>query len=120
MDTSDEVEIIAHSSSSRLRLRVKAGARRSRVIGAHGGALKVEVQAPPERGRANEAVLRLVAEVVGVERRRLDLIIGAASQDKLIEIDGVAPTMVVTALIRAGVPAREGAQRPARGEVGGS
>lgn len=120
MDPSDAVEILSHETSSRLRLRVKAAARRARVIGAHGGALKVEVQAPPERGRANEAVLELVADVLGVERRRVELILGATSQDKLVEISGVAASRIVAALNRAGVAAHESPKRPVRGGGGGS
>ncbi len=120
MMASDSVEVLAHGSSTRLRLRVKAGARRVRVVGAHGGALKLEVQAPPERGRANEAVLRLIAATLGVEYRLLELIAGASSQDKLVEIRGVPPSEVVAGLNRAGVAAREVPVRPVRGGAGGS
>ena len=52
----------------RLGLRVRPGGRKSRLTGVYGNRLKVEVSAPPERGKANEAVLRLVAEALGVRR----------------------------------------------------
>lgn len=73
-----------------LRLRVTAGASRDAIAGWRGDALRVRVAAPPERGKANEAVLRLVAAALGVERRRLRLVRGATSRDKLVEVDGLA------------------------------
>lgn len=113
MVTTDAVEVLERGTSSRVRLRVKPGARRTCPVGAHGGALKIQVQAPPERGRANQAVVQLVAELIGVEPRRVTLVSGAGSQDKLVEIEGVEPPVVVAALTRRGVPARQQGQRPA-------
>jgi uncharacterized protein (TIGR00251 family) len=77
--------------SATLRLRVVPGARRDGVLGFHGEALKVAVRAPPERGRANEAVLELIADYVGVPRTHVSLERGAASRDKLVRITGIAP-----------------------------
>ena len=72
-----------------LRLRVTAGASRDAIAGWQGDVLRVRVAAPPERGKANEAVLRLLAAALGVERRRLALVRGATSRDKLVQVDGV-------------------------------
>ena len=47
-----------------LRLRVKPRSRRDRLIGAYGGALKIEVSAAPERGKANVAVKKLLAKTI--------------------------------------------------------
>ena len=55
--------------STTLRLRVVPGATRSGVVGRHGDAWKVRVSAPAEAGRANDAVLALLADVLGVVRR---------------------------------------------------
>ena len=63
---------------------MKPGARKDAVLGVHGGALKVSVTAPPERGKANEAVLALLAEILGVPASSLVLTSGAASRDKAI------------------------------------
>jgi uncharacterized protein (TIGR00251 family) len=69
-----------------LRLRVSAGAKRSRIIGPHGGALKLSVKAPPEKGRANEEVVALVARRFGLTLSQVELLRGATSQDKLIRL----------------------------------
>ena len=56
--------------STRLRLRVSPGAGRDEVVGRYGDGWKVRVGAPPERGRANDAVLRLIAKRLGVPQSR--------------------------------------------------
>ena len=69
---------------TRLRLRVKPGARRAEIVGVHGGALKVSVNAPPERGKANGAVVDLIARTLGISIESVTIVGGAASQDKLV------------------------------------
>ena len=70
----------------RLRLRVAAGAARSRIAGPHGGALKLSVRTPPERGRANREVLGLVAGAFGLPASAVDLLSGETSPDKVVRI----------------------------------
>jgi uncharacterized protein (TIGR00251 family) len=75
-----------------LLLRVKAvpGARRSEVAGPLGDRLKVRVAAPPEDGKANAALLRLLAGVLGVEERAIELEQGAGAAAKTFAIRGGA------------------------------
>lgn len=80
------LEIRPDGSGSRLRLRVSAGASRTRVTGAHGGALKVSVAAPPEKGKANRDVKRLVAAAFGVASREVEIVTGETSPDKVVRI----------------------------------
>ena len=76
--------------STRLRLRVIPGSTRPGIVGRHGEAWKVRVAAAPERGRANEAVLDLLAEALAVPRRDVRLIAGHGTRDKIVELDGIA------------------------------
>jgi uncharacterized protein len=76
--------------STRLRLRVSPGAGRNEVVGRYGEGWKVRVDAPPERGRANDAVLRLLAERLGVTRSALTLVSGAGARDKVVELRGLS------------------------------
>jgi len=63
---------------------VKPGARKQAILGVHAGALKIQVIAAPERGKANEAVLELLAEALAVPRSSLTLTAGATSRDKAV------------------------------------
>jgi uncharacterized protein len=75
--------------STSLRLRVVPGTTHPGVVGRLGDAWKVRVTAPPEGGRANEAVLALLADALGVRRRDLELISGRTSRDKVVTLSGL-------------------------------
>lgn len=78
----------------RLRLRVAPGARRDGLVGVHGDALKLAVRAAPEKGRATEAVLRLLAEALDLPAQQVALVAGGASRDKIVSIRGLSPADV--------------------------
>ena len=80
------------TGSTRLRLRVSPGAARTAVVGRHGEAWKVRVAEAPEAGRANEAVLRLVADALRLARADVELVSGHASRDKVVAVAGIDPT----------------------------
>lgn len=88
-----------------MRVRVKPGGKRDRLVGPHGGALKVEVTAPPDRGKANAAVVQMLAGVVGVGRGSVEITSGASGRDKGVLVAGASAKDVVQALAAAGVPA---------------
>ncbi|HKG10328.1 MAG TPA: DUF167 domain-containing protein [Gaiellaceae bacterium] len=77
--------------TTRLALRVSPGARSSAVVGRHGAAWKIRVSAPPEDGRANAAVVRLLADALGVPARTISVVSGHGARDKLVELAGIAP-----------------------------
>ena len=89
------------AASTRLRLRVSPGAGRAQVVGRHGDAWKVRVTAAPEHGRANEAVLRLLAEVLLVPLNALALVSGHGARDKIVELTGLGPTLAERRLTSA-------------------
>jgi len=74
---------------TRVRLRVAPGARRAGVVGRHGEAWKVRVTQPAESGRANEAVVRLLADTLTLPRRSVTLVSGHSARDKIVEVAGV-------------------------------
>ncbi|HEX4823924.1 MAG TPA: DUF167 domain-containing protein [Candidatus Polarisedimenticolaceae bacterium] len=80
----DGLALTAVSGGTRLRLRVKPGARRAEIVGVHGGALKIAVSAPPERGKANGAVIDLIARTLDLPIEAVTIVRGSASQDKLV------------------------------------
>ena len=73
-----------------LILHVQPGAKRSEIAGLHGDALKIRLAAPAIEGRANEALLRFIAECFGVPQRNVQLRQGAQSRHKRVEVRGSA------------------------------
>jgi uncharacterized protein (TIGR00251 family) len=88
--------------ATRLALRVSPGARTSAVVGRHGQAWKVRVAAPPERGRANEAVVALLAATLEVPAHTISVVSGHGARDKLVELTGIAPEETERRLAAAG------------------
>jgi uncharacterized protein (TIGR00251 family) len=75
--------------STSLRVRVSPGASRTELVGRHGDAWKVRVSAPPEDGRANEAVLTLLADRLDLPRRSLEIVSGHGGRDKVVRMAGI-------------------------------
>jgi uncharacterized protein (TIGR00251 family) len=73
----------------RLHVKVVPKASRNGVVGWVGDALKVCVTAAPERGRANEAVREVLAAALGVSERQVQIVSGATSARKVVEIEGL-------------------------------
>ncbi len=84
-----------------LRLRVIPGASRPGIVGRHGEAWKIRVSAPPEGGRANDAVLDLLARTLDVARRDIRVTTGASSRDKIVVLEGVTGEAAETLLAAA-------------------
>jgi uncharacterized protein len=78
----------ARPEGALLPVRVQPRARRNEVLGWQGPALRVRVMAPPTDGRANQAVVELLAEALGLPRSSIGLVSGAASRDKLFRVGG--------------------------------
>ena len=86
------------ADSTRLKLRVSPGAGRAAVVGRHGDAWRVRVTEPPERGKANDAVVRLLAETLAVPRSAVTLVSGHGAREKIVELAGVGPGLVARRL----------------------
>ena len=71
-------------------VRVQTRASRDRIAGFRDGTLRVCVGAPPERGKANASVLRLLAKTLGIARRRVQLVRGETSRTKRLRIAGMS------------------------------
>ena len=68
---------------------VTPGARRSELSGVAGGRLRVRLAAPAAEGRANDALVRYLAELLDVRRECVTLVAGTRSRRKLVRISGV-------------------------------
>jgi uncharacterized protein (TIGR00251 family) len=82
-----------------ITVRVQPGAKRDAVIGLHGEAVKIALNAPPIEGRANEALIEFVAEKLNLHRTRVALIAGTTSRSKVLRVTGKSAAEVRAALL---------------------
>ncbi len=71
---------------TKLHLRVTPGARRNALVRTTGDQFRISVTAAPEKGKANAAVLKLLARSLGVPKSRLRIVRGDTGRDKTVEI----------------------------------
>lgn len=70
----------------RIAVQLAPNARQNEVCGVHDDALKIRLQAPPIEGRANEALLRFLADRLGVAKSAVTLLHGQTSKRKVVRI----------------------------------
>lgn len=74
----------------RLKLKVTPKSRANEIVGVRAdGALRIRVTAAPQDGKANEAVIRLLSEALGLTRGAIRLAGGASSREKWVDLDGI-------------------------------
>ena len=73
----------------RLNVKVVPGSSRDQIVGWLGDALKIKVQAPPEKGRANKAIMDLLATKLGISTDDIEVVSGHSSPLKVIAITGM-------------------------------
>ncbi len=81
-----------------ITVKVVPGASRDRISGLLGDALKIQVSAPPERGKANAAVSAMLAKALGISARNVSVIRGATSPRKIVLARGTLIDAVAGAL----------------------
>lgn len=82
------VELADCAGGVSIPVKVRAAARRTGVVGEHDGALRIEVAVAPEKGKANDAVIALLAKSFHVPKSSIELIRGATSSSKIVLIKG--------------------------------
>ena len=90
--------VAAHAAGATLAVRVQPKAKRNAVLGERAGALRVSVTAPPEDGRANDAVLALLRDHFKLSRSQLALLSGQTNRNKVILVRGVTPQQLAALL----------------------
>jgi uncharacterized protein len=70
-------------------VHVKAGCRRERIVGEIDSALKIEVSAPPVEGKANDAVIKLIAKSLGIPKTAVKIESGKRSKKKRLRTTGI-------------------------------
>jgi uncharacterized protein (TIGR00251 family) len=92
------VQIRSHADGATVAVRAKPGAKKDAVLGERAGALLVSVTAPAQDGRANDAIVELLAARLGARRSQLDLVSGRTSRDKVILVRGATVEQLAAAV----------------------
>ena len=77
-----------------LSVKVVPGASRTGYQGLLGDRAKIAVSAPPEKGKANKAVIALLADLLGIAERNISVVAGATSMHKTLRIEGTTDSRV--------------------------
>lgn len=77
-----------------LTLHIQPGAKKTEFAGLHGEALKIRLAAPPVDGKANEALIKFVAETLKLPKSAVNLKSGQTSRRKVLEISGTTVVAV--------------------------
>lgn len=84
------IEIRDTPEGATLAVRAQPGSKKDKIAGLHDGSLKVAVTAPPEDGRANEAIARLLAEVFDCRANRIFLQKGKTDRRKVFLFEKIS------------------------------
>ena len=84
------IKVLQHADSVTIPVKVHPKAKRDRISGLLGEALKLELTAPPIDGKANEACIRFFANFLKVPRSSVTIAAGLSSRNKVIRVTGVS------------------------------
>lgn len=73
-----------------ISIKVVPSSSRNKICGWHDKRLKIKVQAPPEDGKANKAVLNLISTTLGFKKSDIRIVSGDTSPHKLVEVLGLS------------------------------
>ena len=97
---------VAGGSATEFEVRAQPGAARPGLVGGAGGGLKVRLSSPPVDGRANEELVAVVAEALGLRPREVTLVRGHTARSKTLRIE--RPEVEVRTLLAPWIGQNEG------------
>jgi len=100
----DELTAQPSESSVAIKVRVQPKASRDRVEGYRGDVLLLRVPAAPEDGKANSAVISLLAQTLGVPKSKVRIVRGHGSRDKVLRVDSITQEEVERSLTALSAP----------------
>lgn len=89
------IDVEAHDEGCVVSVRAQPGARKNRVVGICNRQLKVAVTAPPDKGKANDALVEVLADALNVKRSQVELVSGRGSRVKKFLIRGTTIADVI-------------------------
>jgi uncharacterized protein len=91
------IQLTTDGQAVLLPVKIVPGASRTRYLGEWEGRARIAVAAPPEKGKANQAVVAYLAKQLGVKRSAVSVVSGQVSPVKMIRIDGITRDAILAA-----------------------
>lgn len=88
------IDITSKGDACSFSISVKTSSKNSLIAGEQNGILKIEVTAPPVEGKANGAVIKLIAQSLDVAPSRVSIVAGQKSKKKRIVVSGIDPASI--------------------------
>jgi len=92
------LDLTALNNAVLLRVKIVPGSSRTRCLGLWGGRARIAVAAPPEKGKANKAVVVFLADLLGVRKGDVSIVSGNTTPQKTVRIERVTEAAVRAAL----------------------
>ena len=83
-------------------MRVHSNAARNEVVGVTEGRWQVRISAPPVKGKANQELITLLSQLLGVSKSTLTIVKGHAARNKVVAIEGLSQEEVIKRLSSCG------------------
>jgi uncharacterized protein len=106
------IDLQPHAEGTVLPIRAQPGARRNEIRGPQNGALRVCVTQAAEKGKANKALVEVLAKLLGLKRSQIELISGETSHQKRFLVRGLAPDELKARIAQASGSGRDHGATP--------
>ena len=84
----------------RIKVRLQPRASSNQIVGERNGSIVIRVTAPPVDGKANTALIKLVAKELGIAKSKVKIVQGESNRDKVLEVEGIDPIEALERLSR--------------------
>lgn len=92
------LDLVKTNSGVILSIRTQPGSSKNRIVGEYGGRLKLAVTAAQEKGKANKAIIELLADTLRINASSIHIISGESSRDKRFVIEGLTLEDIASSL----------------------
>ncbi len=97
----DSFSIKTTKDGVQFSVKVGAGAKKTKLLGLHGNALKISIQSPPADGKANKELVEFLADVFRIAKSRVSIVKGRTNPHKVVAVSGIRSENVLEKLFAA-------------------
>ena len=90
-----------NENQTNLNIRVQPGASKNMITGYTSGVLNIKITTRPEKGKANESLIKYLSKLLGVAKSNISIQKGITSRNKLIVIQGISTSNAISLLLRS-------------------